>query len=233
MGNFNILCSRLCRPAFLAIWVLARSTSVGAGETNAIINAWLDAQTNLHTWHADFVQIRQLKSLKEPLVTTGQVWFARPDRFRWELGAPAQTIALRNADVMYVIYPLLKRAERYSLGAKSADQWRDVMLLMQSGFPESRSELDRQFSVNSLVQTNGAWELGLQPASSAARRLLGEIVVGLDRSDYSLLSTELIFADNSRMRSDFTNAVINPRIEPGWFDWTPPEDFKITEPLKP
>ena len=73
-------------------------TRARAADTNALLNAWHAAQTNLHTWTANFTQTRTLKTLRQPLVATGQVWFAKPDRFRWELGQPAQTIALRRAD---------------------------------------------------------------------------------------------------------------------------------------
>src|SRR6185436_8613889 len=82
-----------------------------AADTNAVLDAWLATQTNLHTWTADLTQTRTLKTLTQPLTATGHLWFGTPNRFRWELGSPARTIAVRNADEMFVIYPRLKRAE--------------------------------------------------------------------------------------------------------------------------
>jgi outer membrane lipoprotein-sorting protein len=35
------------------------------------------------------------------------------------------------------------------------------------------------------------------------------------------------------MRSDFTNAVVNPPLDEKLFEWTPPDDFKVTNPLAP
>ena len=66
---------------------------------------WIAAQANLRTWSADVVETRALKTLSQPLVSAGKVWVAIPDRFRWELGQPAQTIALRQPDQLCIIYP--------------------------------------------------------------------------------------------------------------------------------
>src|ERR1041385_6849187 len=94
-------------------------------ETN-LLSSWLNAQTNIHTWSADFVQTRTLKSLAQPLTAGGRVWFEAPNLFHWELGSPAQTIAVRERNALLVIYPKLKRAERYPLAGNATGQWRDV-----------------------------------------------------------------------------------------------------------
>src|SRR5882724_7483799 len=81
-----------------------------AADTNSLLATWLAKQPDIQTWSADFIQTRALKSLTQPLTATGHVWFAAPNRFRWELGHPPQTIAVRGSNEMLVIYPPLKRA---------------------------------------------------------------------------------------------------------------------------
>jgi outer membrane lipoprotein-sorting protein len=219
--------------AVLAIvWmVLLPSNPAHAADTNAVLKAWLAAQTNLHTWRADFTQTRVLKTLKQPLLTTGRIWFAKPNSFRWELGTPAQTIAVRALDEMVVIYPRLKRAERYPAGAKASGEWREALALLEAGFPRDRADLDARFHILSLAETNGSWQLTLQPKSAFARKMMSEIRVGLATNTFELASTELVFADGSRMRNDFTSGVLNPAFDENIFDWKPEADFKVTEPL--
>jgi outer membrane lipoprotein-sorting protein len=202
-----------------------------AADTNAVLNGWLSSQTNLQTWTADFIQTRTFRTLTQPLVATGHIWFATPNRFRWELGSPPQTIALRQADEMFVIYPLLKRAERYPLTGHASGQWRDMLSLLEAGFPRSRADLDSRFRIVSLTETNGAWQLALQPVSTFARRLMKEIRVGLATNNFTLTSTELVFIDGALMRNDFTNAVVNAPFDKTLFDWKPGPDFKVTKPL--
>jgi outer membrane lipoprotein-sorting protein len=218
-------------PLFIGLFNLVWSVCPAA-DTNAVLNAWLAAQTNLHTWTADFTQTRMLKTLTQPLVTTGHLWFAQPNRFRWELGVPAKTIALRNADGMFVIYPRLKRVEKYPMGSSAAGEWRDMLSLLDAGFPRNRADLDSRFRVLSLSEAKGSWQLILQPKSAFARKMMSEIRVGIATNTFGLTSTELVFVDGSRMRNDFSNPVLNPVFNDKLFDWKPDPDFKVTEPLK-
>jgi outer membrane lipoprotein-sorting protein len=220
------------RQIFLVLGIFTALQNIRADETNSVLDAWFAVQKNLHTWSADFVQTRLLKTLTQPLVARGHVVFSIPHDFRWELGRPVQTIALRHGDEMSVIYPRLKRVERYPLGAAAPVEWRDTMSLLQAGFPRDRKEFDAQFQILSLTATNGIWQMSLQPTSSFARRMMPELRIGLATNDFSLASTELVFVDGSRMRNDFTNAVLNPALDEKLFEWSPPADFKIIEPLK-
>lgn len=216
------------------LWSLvlgAGSFRASAANTNAVLNSWFASQTNLQTWSADFTQTRALKTLTQPLVAAGHISFAVPNKFRWELGRPARTIALRQADEMYVIYPLLKRAERYPMGDKAPGEWRDMLSLLDAGFPRDRAEFDARFRILSLTETNGSWLLGLQPTSAFARKMMKEIRVGLAMNDFSLTSNEMIFVDGSSMRNDYTNAMLNPPLDAGLFNWQPEPGFKITEPM--
>jgi outer membrane lipoprotein-sorting protein len=213
--------------------VFLASQIVIAADNAAVLDGWFAAQKNLHSWSADFVQTRTLKTLTRPLVATGHVDFAVPAQFRWELGRPARTIALGGNGEMFVIYPLLKRAEHYPFGPSAPKQWRDMMSLLQAGFPRSREDFDAEFQLLSLTETNGVWQLALQPQSASARQMMPELRLGLATNDFSLVSTEMIFVDGSRMRSVFTNAVVNPAPAANLFTWQPPADYKVTNPLSP
>jgi outer membrane lipoprotein carrier protein len=215
---------------FAVLCVLAPAI-LRAADTNAVLEGWFAAQAAVHTLSADFVQTRSLKTLVQPLTATGRLWFAPPNQFRWELGRPAQTIALRRADEMFVIYPRLKRAEHYPLGASSPREWRDAMSLLDAGFPRTRKEFDSQFQIQSLAETNGTWLLALQPRRAAAREIMPELRVLLATNDFSLAGNELVFVDGSRMRNDFTNLVLNAPLDEKLFQWKAPADFKVTEPF--
>jgi outer membrane lipoprotein-sorting protein len=200
-------------------------------DASAVLDAWFAAQKDLHSFSAEFMQTRSLKTLTQPLTTAGRLWFEAPVDFRWELGQPARTIALRHGAGLDVIYPALKRAEHYSLGAAAPREWRDAMSLLSAGFPRNREEFEAQFRVDSLAQSNGLWRLSLEPKSKFARQMMPALRIGLATNNFSLAFTEMVFVDGSSMRSDFTNAVMNPALDTNLFQWRPPADFKVTEPL--
>lgn len=210
----------------------SRELGAAEGDERGTLKKWLEAQSGLKTWSADLVQTRQLKTLAQPLVSTGKVWFAAPNRFRWEIGSPAQTIAARSGDEMLVVYPRLKRVERYRLGGEQMGQWKDTLALLEAGFPRSEADLTRQFNVAGVSSTNGVTWVMLQPKSASARRMMPQIVVGFSQGDYQLRGTELHFADGSVMRNEFRNGKVNPPVDPGVFEVKVGEGFKVVEPMK-
>jgi outer membrane lipoprotein-sorting protein len=227
------LCSHLAarRLRRVAVLCVLATANLRAADTNAVLESWFAAQAAVRSLSADFVQTRTLKTLVQPLTAAGHLLFAPPNQFRWELGRPAQTIALRHADEMFVIYPRLKRAEHYSLGASAPREWRDAMSLLDAGFPRTRKEFDAQFQIRSLTETNGTWLVALEPRRAAAREIMPELRVFLATNDFALAGTELVFVDGSRMRNDFTNAVVNAPLDEKMFQWQAPADFKVTEPF--
>ena len=197
-----------------------------------LLSSWFSVQTNLQTWSADFIQTRTFKSLTQPLVATGQVWFAAPNRFRWELGRPAQTIAVRAPNDLLIFYPRLKRVEKFRLTGQAKGQWRDALALLEAGFPRSEADLRSRFTIQSQVISNDVCSLSLQPKSASARRLMPQIRINFTTNTLELCATELHFADGSAMRNDFQNGKLNPPLNPDLFN--PPIDpgYRVVEPVK-
>jgi outer membrane lipoprotein-sorting protein len=227
--------SFVIRHLLLLCWLLLLShphSSHAQTNTASALNRWLSAQTNVHTWSADLVQTRTFKTLTEPLTERGKVWFSEPNRFRWELGQPAKTIAVRAPEEMLLIYPLLKRVERYPLNSTASGPWRDALALLEADFPRSEADLKSRFRIQSQRITDEVCEVVLQPQSAAARKMMPQIEIAFDLKNSTLRATELVFADGSKMRNDFTNAVLNPKLDEKLFAPEIAPDFKVVEPMK-
>lgn len=220
----------LLRRLGLALVLGMASLGRGAESAEALFLRWLSAQTNLHTLSADFVQTRTLRSLAQPLVATGRLHFAAPAHFRWELGSPPQSMALRQTNRLWVIYPPQKRAELYPL-QEAGGPWREILALLEAGFPRSRAELEARYRVTQVAWTNGLVEVTLTPRAAAARRLMPELSLGLMPQENLLRFTVLKMADGSQIRQDYTHLVINPRWPESPFTWTLPADYQVVEPL--
>lgn len=234
--NLQIRNSKLsalrCWSLVVGICLFSGAWTLVLGASTPELSAWLSAQTNIQTWSADLTQTRRLKTLTQPLVSTGHVWFAAPNKFRWEIGSPAQTIAVRGGDELQVIYPRLKRVEKYPLTGDKLGQWKDTLALLEAGFPRSEADLHRQFKVLSLNTSNDVTSVALEPKSSSARKMMPRITIAFSTNDFSLRSTELQFGDGSTMRNDFRNAQLNLQIAPELFKPKLDPGFKIVEPVK-
>ena len=216
----------------LLLLALAQSLAAhgATSRLTAEVERWLRAQATVTNWCADFEQTRKLKSLTQPLTAKGRVWFSAPQSFRWELGE--QTIAVRAEDNVLVIYPKLKRVERYSTRVEDAGPWGDVMALMEAGFPRTEDQLLEKFEVVSQKMTGQSVELELEPRSTAARKVMPRMRLTFDLQGASLRSTELQFADGSTMRNDFLNPKLNTAMDRALFAPVIPPEYKVAEPLK-
>jgi outer membrane lipoprotein-sorting protein len=203
-----------------------------AADLSGLLDQWLAAQTNFHTWSADAIQTRCFTTLAQPLVSTGRVWMAVPDHFRWEVGQPVQTIAVRQPDQLILIYPRLKQIEKYPLNDKQPAIWKEALALLEASFPRSRAELEARFRVVSVTETNALAQIELQPKSAAARKFMAAIRVSLHTSDFSLAATELSFSDGSSMRNDFSNVRSNAPLPEGIFDAKVEAGYTVVEPLR-
>lgn len=198
------------------LWAAAPDASTPRGAA-APLEKWIERARELKSWEARFVQTRHLKALAQPLKTAGRVWFAAPDRFRWELGEPALSLILRDGPNLRVLSPRLHRVEELSLTNAAAGPMRDAMALLDTGFPRDAAAFHQQFKLLSTRTNQSAnglpvYAFRLQPKAAGARRFLPELAVEVTVADLQLTATELLFTDGSRMRNDFEDAVVNPPI---------------------
>jgi outer membrane lipoprotein-sorting protein len=183
----------------------------------AWVSRWLASATNLVTWQAGVTQTRHLKALTQPLVSTGKVWFAAPNSFRWELGDPPQSIALRSGDSLTVLTPRLKRAERVSLGSAAGAPVNDMLALLDAGFPRDPEAFAKRFEVTGVSTNAGVVRLDLMPREASARRMMPALAVELDPAGGGLKATDLTFVDGSRLRNEFSAVVTNTPMSPELF----------------
>ena len=221
---------RATRGGFLLL-VLLVAPLARAADYDAQFNKWFEVQTNLQSWAGDFTQTRTLTVLNQPLISHGKVW-VKPGEFRWELGQPAQTIVLRTPEQLLIVYPRLKRAEKYPLDAVPTGPMKDALSLLDASLPRDRATMEKSFALLSAMETNSILQMTLQPRSEAARKFIGQIVIGFHTNDFTIAVTEMKFADGSKLHNDFTNVVLNQPIEAKMFEAELPADYTVVEPLK-
>jgi outer membrane lipoprotein-sorting protein len=204
--------------------------SLLAAPDDHLVLDWINAQSNIHTWTADFTQTRELKALNQPLTATGKIWFTAPDHFRWEVMKPSPTIATRTQDDLLVIFPHLKRAEKYSLVALRQGQWKDLMSLLDTGFPRSHDDFEKQFHVREIKDVPGCKRLVLDPKSDLVKKYLPEIDIDIRTPDLALLATTMIFVDGSVLKNEFTNQQLNQPIDNAVFAPSV-SGYTVTQPL--
>lgn len=225
---------RPCPGAFREsrlVGLLVPLFACAAAEPGDPVAAWLAQQARVKSWHAGFTQTRRLPTLAQPLTTTGRVWFRAPGEFRWELGDPVRSIAVRHGDRVRMISPRLKLEEVYPVDANAAGPWRDGLAMMEAGFPRSRAELESRFVIGAVRSSEGTHRLTLQPRAEGARRLLREVRLEFRLDPAVLLATEFEFADGTTMRNDYRNQQVNPPLAADLFNPATGPGHRVSHPL--
>lgn len=213
-------------------WLLCFMTfNAAAVDDEALLDEWLTKQVAINTWTADVVQTRKIKSLFRPLESKGQVWFVQPNQFRWQLGDPPRTIAVRTQEELVIAYPKLKQLERYPFDNISNPAMQQALALLEVGFPSDPERFHERYELLSVNTIGEVRQFELQPKDKQARRLLAKVRLDVSSSDLTLLATELEFPDGSTMRNAFSEHMLNVELDASLFQIDAGE-YQIVEPLQ-
>jgi len=145
-------------PLLTAVTVFARCAS-----TETCLQAIERAQLDTRTITAEFVQVKHLSLLDEPLVSSGRFVFKRPDRMVLNIEQPQRTsVVIKGQDVQI---PNLPEHERQALGmAPIAAMFTQLgaiftgsMSVLRQGFDVAAHEEDATIRVY-LVPRQAAWK---------------------------------------------------------------------------
>ena len=198
----------------------------------APLEAWLRIQRDIRTIEAEFVQVRELRTLRNPLRSAGKVWIDRKGRrFRWQAGDEdsPKSVAIKAGDTLLLMQPNRKRAKRLDLSAQGNGQQAEAAFDFATGeMPDSLSELKRAFSIESIDSEDGAWRVALRPLEARLRESLDEVVFVIDGERHFLRGFEMTFRDRSVVKTTFTrqqfNIALNEALfQPDLGDYTFPE----------
>lgn len=203
---------------------------VRAADDNALLDQWLEKQVAIKTWTADVIQTRKLKSLVRPLESRGKVWFVQPNQFRWQLGDPPRTIAVRTQQELLIVYPKLNQMERYQFDKITNPAMQQALALLEVGFPSDPAPFRARYELLSVTTSKGVHRFELQPKDKQARSLLSKVRLDVSVKDMTLLATELEFPDGSIMRNAFSNYKLNVEIDKSLFH-IDAKDYQVVEPL--
>ncbi len=211
------------RKIALLLPLLLLGMSVRAEKEAAIptapIKKWIAQQKDVRSLSADFVQTRRLRMLRDPVARPGRFSFQAPGSFRWELGTPPETIALRKDDAMFLISVKGRKYLRQEPGALPKKPGMRDLPMMEFPLAADYADFIRRFEVRSLTQQGSRCTASILPRDPQARKFLQKIEVVFDTETGNLQAFEIAFRDGSALRNEFSNVQVNRRIAPATFDY--------------
>ncbi|MEJ2385488.1 MAG: outer membrane lipoprotein chaperone LolA [Xanthomonadales bacterium] len=145
----------------------------------------------------------------------GQVWLARPNRFRWVYGGDFPEIVVADGEKIWMYDEALEQVTVRDQQAATVDS--PLAVLMQ---PEL---LEREFEVREVGESDSLQLLELRARDAEAE--FERLILGLRDGALELLIVEDAFG----LRTEFRFRAIerNPELDPALFRFTPPAGVDV------
>jgi outer membrane lipoprotein-sorting protein len=173
---------------------------------------------------ADFEEEKTVHLMNKPIVSTGKVWFAAPNKFRREVEGNSPSVTVSDGQQLWIYYPKFKSAEHYSLGKRSP---------LDAGIAALTAALNLENVENSYhisgTQSDQGYELQLLPRNPSLKRLLKSFTVQLN-SELQVQRTEMAQPNGDHIITVYRNESRAP-IPPETIEFVPPPGTNVTTPL--
>ncbi len=224
--------SKLIYSIITILFSVSIAFAAEPNELDVILKKIDERQKTVEAMKGSFIQKKSLSLLQNELVSKGLMYFKRPQKMMWEYREPEKNIMIVNGNIVWLYLPELKEATRFDLSQK-ADIKR-IFEKMAVGMGQSPDELKKDYDVSLLKKVKkgekNLYVLELIPKDKAISGLFKKIHLWFS-DDGLLYKTELFEKNNDTTIVEFQKLEINKSIPDSLFEFKPPKDVKVLDPL--
>lgn len=229
---FSMLPKPISRAAFLGALASAlllpfsqlSAAQLSNAETTQLLSNLQAHRAKFPSLTADFTEEKVTRLLQKPVVNKGTISFQVPNKFRRELRGSNPSLTVSNGQRLWIYYPNFKEAELYPLGQKAF--FDDAIAALTAGL---NFQQVADFYRYSAFREEGGYRLVLVPRSGGLKRMLRELTIWVDE-DYKIDKTVAVLTKEDRITTTYRNQHPTP-LSASIFEYTPPADANVTQPL--
>jgi outer membrane lipoprotein carrier protein len=199
---------------------VAKSAPISDSELKNLLAAIRQNRTT----QADFQEQRVIRLMKNPVLSSGTVWFQPPNKFRREVKGNSPSITVSSGRELWIYYPNFKSAERYPLGKGSPLD--ATVAAINSAL--NLENIETSFNVTATKTENGN-ELQLLPRTAAMKRVFQKLDLRIN-DKFRVERTDMLLPNGDRIVTTYSNQARAP-IPSATFEFKPPAGTEVTTPL--
>jgi len=214
------------RTIFLAIVFVIALTCIAnsAPVSEAELKNLLAAVRQNRSTQADFHEQRVIRLMKNPVQSSGTVWFQPPNKFRREVKGNSPSITVSDGRNLWIYYPNFKSAERYPLGKGSPLD--ATVAAINSAL--NLENIETSFNISATKSDNGH-ELALLPRTAAMKRVFQKLDLRIN-DKFRVERTDMLLPNGDRIVTAYSNQTRTP-IPASTFEFKSPAGTEVTTPL--
>jgi outer membrane lipoprotein carrier protein len=203
-----------------ALTSVAKSAPLSEAELKNLLAAIRQNRTT----QADFQEQRVIRLMKNPVLSSGTVWFQPPNKFRREVKGNSPSVTVSDGRELWIYYPNFKSAERYPLGKGSPLD--ATVAAINSAL--NLENIETSFNISATKSENGH-ELQLLPRTAAMKRVFQKLDLRIN-NQFRVERTDMLLPNGDRIVTTYSNQT-RAAIPPSTFEFKPPPGTEVTTPL--
>ncbi|MBK1791871.1 LolA family protein [Persicirhabdus sediminis] len=193
---------------YLALILLVSLVPARASDL-APLESWLAAQANYRSVQAEFIQTRQLASVRDPLTAKGEMWAKHPGYFLWDIGRPSKVRVVRNP----AGYTYFNLAEMKAVVMAPDSRYAKQFAFLNAEMPASLAELQKRFKIEKTsMDAQKIFSVTMSPVARRMRSELPWVMFQIDSQKNQLVAFEIHLKDKTKIRTVFTKYQWNVKI---------------------
>jgi outer membrane lipoprotein carrier protein len=203
-----------------ALASVATSTPISDSELKNLLAA---IRQNRST-QANFQERRVIRLMKNPVLSSGTVWFQPPNKFRREVKGNSPSVTVSDGRELWIYYPNFKSAERYPLGKGSPLD--ATVAAINSAL--NLENIETSFNISATKSDTGH-ELALLPRSATMKRVFQKLDLRIN-NEFRVERTDMLLPNGDRIVTTYSNQT-RAAIPSSTFEFKPPPGTEVTTPL--
>ena len=193
---------------FMALGLFATAqTPLSEAQSNEIMASLTKTASSMQTMQCRFVQSKTMSMLAEPSVSEGKMYFASPDRLRWEYVKPYAFALVVNGERIVKVTD----GQAEALNGNSGRMYQGITSMIMSS--ASGKKLFDATTFDIVLYDDGAyWKAEMTPKRRDMKRMFSQLVFHFDKKTQVIDHVEFLDpkGDNTVIR--FEEIRLNEKI---------------------
>src|SRR6266511_6360369 len=217
------------RRTFCAVILLLSMTCIAnsAPVSEADLKNLLAGIRQNRITQADFQEQRVIHLMKNPILSSGKVWFQPPNKFRREVKGNSPSLTVSDGRQLWIYYPGFKSAERYPLGKGSPLD--STVAAINSSLNLEDVENNFQIAAGKIDSPQAGYELTLLPRAASMKRVFQKLDLRIN-NQLRVERTDMQLPNGDRIVTTYSNQTRGP-VPASMFEFTAPSGTEVSTPL--
>lgn len=193
---------------FMALGLFATAqTPLSEAQSNEIMASLTKTASSMQTMQCRFVQSKTMSMLAEPSVSEGKMYFASPDRLRWEYVKPYAFVLVVNGERIVKITD----GQAEALDGNSGRMYQGITSMIM-GSASGKKLFDATTFDIVLYDDGACWKAEMTPKRRDMKRMFSQLVFHFDKKTQVIDHVEFLDpkGDNTVIR--FEEIRLNEKI---------------------